>query len=326
MASWKKIIALDSTPVAENSFITVNTDDSVEVIRFGDLPAITPGTDQDVANVLANNPTNFLFVVDDTSDNDHKKVTFDDIAGGIAAALAEGLTTEQTAYFTGDVSGLPADLNGDGSVSTADLLEFLTAFGGISDGLDSSVRITTTASATLDETNIGQANAEVIPFTTSDASITAGNCALTIDGTNDKIVFSNTTAGTNQSNNWFQGNSNREYRFSVESGDNAFTTTAQVIGERIYVDAKIESFDAVSGGNSLGVRYEPLGFISISDAGENEFTLLNSADAILHENSTNGLLQGVAQRAEISFVAYTDLGTGCSVEINDIDVTIVEVF
>jgi len=327
MASWKKILAFDTSPTVENSFVTINSDDSVQVIRFGGLPPITPGSGEDVANVLASNPTNFLFAVDDFAENDHKKVTLDDIAGALAAGLVDGLPTGGTAYYTGETSGLPADLNNDGQVSTADLLEFLTAFGEVGDGSDTSVRLTTTASLSLDDTNEGPDNADTLTFTTSDSAISTGTAALTVDGTNNKLVFYNDgTASGLPAQYFFDGNPNRKYKFHTTSGGtNPFSVTLNVSSARISIRARIESFDAETSGNSVGVRYEPLAYYTeADDAAQYDVNFINGAEFIIHEGSFNSLLDGDAKRVEISFEGYTDNGEACSVQINDLDVTIMK--
>jgi hypothetical protein len=57
------------------------------------------------------------------------KFTFEDVICALTVQVAQSGGFNLTTQTTGDTLALQSDLNGDGQVSTADLLEFLTAFG-----------------------------------------------------------------------------------------------------------------------------------------------------------------------------------------------------
>lgn len=130
MGTWKKIISVDPTNAStvDNSFITINADESVEVISFNDLPAIDPadyaGLDT-VPEVLGNDPSNFLLSVHDVDDAKHKKLGLDNLAGFLATQIIveAGINANTTVQGLG--TGLTGDLDGDGSVGSADLLALL---------------------------------------------------------------------------------------------------------------------------------------------------------------------------------------------------------
>jgi len=167
MADWKRIVAIDATtPSAENSFVTVNTDDSVEVVSFNDLPAIdTTGYDS-VASAVGENADNYLFVVHDVDSGDHRKLSVQDFYGSIATNLLDEILTGGLISSTTNVQGIgvgdAADFNGDGSVSTADLLEFLGQFGSIVTSTPISVSVANCASTSIVENNVGTSTFDVL--------------------------------------------------------------------------------------------------------------------------------------------------------------------
>ena len=91
-------------------------------------------------------PGSFLMVVHDVAENKLKKLDIQELYAAITVELFQALIDagygSQEAYS--GTGGLIADLNNDGSVSTADLLEFLTSFGAIESADPTTVTLTST--------------------------------------------------------------------------------------------------------------------------------------------------------------------------------------
>ena len=205
MATWKKILVFPAaSPTVENSFVTVKTDDSntivQEVVSINDLPAIdTTGYDS-IASAIGENADNYMFVVHDIANADHRKLSVTDLYGSIATNLLDevqtaGLISPDT-NIQGIGTGNAADLNGDGSVSTADLLEFLTAFGQVTAVNPISVSVVNCASTAITANAIGTSTFDTLDldnFTVvlhNDVSVTTSPANDYFDIEQDGIVFS----------------------------------------------------------------------------------------------------------------------------------------
>ena len=130
--AWKKVITAEGE-TADNSFITINPDDSTDVIRISDLPAIpvvAPITS--AAEYLTDNSAALFFPVDDTTSDVHRKVSISELAGMLTIGMINDVVDSgngDISTFTNSETNLVGDFNGDGYVTTADLLSFLVSMG-----------------------------------------------------------------------------------------------------------------------------------------------------------------------------------------------------
>lgn len=201
MATWKKILVFPAaSPTVENSFVTVNTDDSQEVVSIDDLPAIdTTGYDT-IASAIGENADNYMFVVHDIANADHRKLSVTDLYGSIATNLLDDMLTGGLISADTNIQGIgtgnAADLNGDGSVSTADLITFLTAFGQVTAVNPISVSVANCASTAITANAIGTSTFDTLDldnFTVvlhNDVSVTTSPANDYFDIEQDGIVFS----------------------------------------------------------------------------------------------------------------------------------------
>lgn len=96
----------------------------------------------DLVDVDSNLLDRYEVILYDSIENNFKKANLDSIFGGLAAFIAN--TYAGSITIVNPNSGVPADLNGDGEVGTADLLLLLSNYGGSSgvDWLDSEIVFT----------------------------------------------------------------------------------------------------------------------------------------------------------------------------------------
>ena len=201
MATWKKILVFPTaSATVDNSFVTVNIDDSQEVVSINDLPAIdTTGYDS-IASAIGENADNYMFVVHDIANADHKKLSASELYGSIATNLLNEVQTGGLISADTNIQGIgvggAADLNGDGDVSTADLLQFLTAFGQVVAINPISVSVVNCASTSITATGVGTSTYDTLDldnFTVvlhSDVSVTTSPANNYFDIDQDGIVFS----------------------------------------------------------------------------------------------------------------------------------------
>lgn len=305
MANWRRVLTVDEeSSQSGNQFVTINADESIEVVRINDLDSITPDAGSDIPSTIANNPDNYLFCVDEVDVNEHKKLTLEHIVSAIAVELVGGMSSETRAYFTGATSGLPADLNDDGAVSVADLLELLVDFGLTGTREDSSVRITTTASQPIQPTAVYTNDAdpfsslEQIEFTQTDVVGAVDNVAVTVDAANDKIIFQN--AETGPESNWFSTHQGCYLQVVGGAETNSFSFTTTVDDATVYVFMKAEAF---AGSTSQEVHYSILG-TGLTNFGAGDYTF----NTTTFETNSPLNTDGDTTKIEVSFFAGTATG------------------
>jgi hypothetical protein len=309
MSAWKKVVTAEGA-TADNSFITINPDSGIEVVRIDDLDPITPDTDSDIAATIANDPENYLFVVDEVDQNAHKKLVLDDLMGAIGASLVLSTDPQAQAYFTGTTSGLAGDLNDDGSVSTVDLLAFLSEFGQTGTAYDSKVNLTTTGTASLSGSTITPQTAATIPFSTADATISSVNVAGEVDPTTETITFQNSSDGTT-SDEWFYTHQNRKIRIASPSTV-AFSVVTTLTNTWIYFIAKYTTYTT---NNVLqATSWVPIKLQTFGTAGPYDVSL----DQAVVTQAQVGTAQ--TGRVEVQIQAYVLNGEDATVSINDLDI------
>lgn len=310
MSAWKKVVTAEGA-TADNSFITINPDSGIEVVRINDLDPITPDADSDIAATIANDPENYLFVVDEVDQNAHKKLVLDDLIGAIGASLVLATDAGTQAYFSGTTSGLAGDLNDDGAVSTVDLLAFLTEFGMSGTAFDSKVNLTTTGTAVLSASTASQQTAATIPFSTADATISSVNVAGEVDGAAETITFQNSSNGTT-SDNWFSAHPNRKLRFASSSTTTAaFSATTTLDDTNIVFIAKYTPYTTVN--NPQTVQYVQLKSQQFVTAGTHDVFI----DAPVITDVVGG---GTTGKVVVQIQAYVTNGESTTVSINDLDI------
>lgn len=143
------------------------------------------------------------FMVNDAINKATKKLTLDDISahlliGLVNANIANGVGDEGTYTDSGSGNpGLLADFNGDGSVTTADLLEFLIAFGmsdsDVEDDEDTytvrSINIDDASDTDLSDGTVGSPNK--LRFQLTDVTSTNGSLDVVINAGDDEITIQN---------------------------------------------------------------------------------------------------------------------------------------
>jgi len=251
MASWKKIVALDSSPTVNNSFITVNTDDEVNVVAFGGLPVVPLEGYDTVAQRLTEQASDFNFAVhDDSSESGgaHRRLTFDDIAGALTVDLVNNLVDMgqgSVSTYTGSTSQALGDLNDDGVVSVADLLELLSMFNNVVDPVftDSGVTLTNCPSVSPsngggetpfdgDDANSGQL--DQIPL--ANAGFQGGSISVEVDENTDIITASaesglDISAFANQA-------------IALRANGTEFRVVSQVISQLFALWMKVKTIDS----------------------------------------------------------------------------------
>ena len=135
-----RLPAQPTTVSAGNQLCLYNRPDDdpvgdMKIASIEELPDIS-NLDSDLPRAIlsAASDGDFYFIANDTEGEKHVRVDFNDLIGALVLDLVNANVDAgigNTATYTNDTTGVLGDLNGDGSVSTADLLEFLTAFGQI---------------------------------------------------------------------------------------------------------------------------------------------------------------------------------------------------
>lgn len=195
------------------------------------------------------------FIVDIDTDpipGTQYKLSLDDISGMILlgminANIANGYGTDETYIDVGadNNTGLTGDLNGDGSVTTADLLAFLGQFGMIdTDDPDSAdnyspryVTINDVATQDVSSVDFSSDHKELLGWTNADISSNTGQLSI---GINDTSKFF-----TIESNEYFDMSAIPAKNLRFSNGDAAergITVYPNMVGGEIKLWAKIRLF------------------------------------------------------------------------------------
>lgn len=213
--------------------------------NLNSLAALTDGAANAPEDVLSGTPGNVNFVVENNtlSPAPPQKVNFEQI---IQALIAQGLTDVagdpannlSLATFTG--SGGVGDLNNDGQVSSADLLEFLINFGGSWAGSnsmlfqESEMEFSDGVLTTLNDTTW-----TTIQFDSADYTVFAGTQNVTVDyTTNHSVKFESQTSPY-----LLKDVLNKYIELKTRNGVLAFVTT-ELASQRITIRATIDLYDS----------------------------------------------------------------------------------
>ncbi len=194
------------------------------------------------------------FIVDANNLAQSKKLSLNDIGGYLVvqminANIANGIGDEGTYNSIGadNETGIPADLNGDGSVSTADLLEFLVAFGQVDeDTIDSNATYTlrkigiNALGSTTDFSSVSVGGRKKLEFLNDDVTVTEGQLDVGINSGDDEITIS--------SSSFFSMTAlpAKKLRFTNDDAneDGGVTVFPSSAGGQLFLESKIEVFNS----------------------------------------------------------------------------------
>ncbi len=194
------------------------------------------------------------FIVDANNLAESRKLSLNDIGGYLVvqmvnANIANGIGDEGTYTTLGadNELGEPADLNGDGEVSTADLLEFLTAFGQTdSDTIDSNATYTlrkigiNALGSTTDFGSVSVGGRKKLEFLNDDVTVTEGQLDVGVNAGDDEITIS--------SSSFFNMTAlpAKKLRFTNDDAndDGGVTVLPSSAGGQLFLEAKIEVFSS----------------------------------------------------------------------------------
>lgn len=307
----------------------------------GDLP-------RDILSAASSG--DFYFIANDTNEDKHVRVDFNDIVGALVLDLVNANIDAgfgNTTTYTNDTTGVIGDFNGDGVVSTADLLEFLTLFGApptfpsynprtvyLDTGQNTSL-LALSGTSTADYSSIiAGGNFGRIDITTSGSVVSAdGTLDVTIDTGSDTVTFADPVLG----NYNMSGAPNKKIIIrEIDDSQAAFAFTTQLADERVFVFVKVRAFS--SGGTQIGEDF----YHNIADVQTSEpaiipvplsqtlFVIGGGGGGVTSNNSTlgtvipNGLANTSIDSLEVSFYAASLMGSASFVQIQDVQVKLEE--
>jgi hypothetical protein len=236
------------------------------------------------------------FIVDIDTDpipGTQYKLSLDDIAGALLLGMinsnvANGYGTDETYIDVGadNNTGLSGDLNGDGSVTAADLLQFLGQFGLIdTDDPDSAdnyspryVTINNVATQDVSSVDFSSDHKELLGWTNADISSNTGQLDI---GINDTSKFF-----TIESNQYFDMSAipAKKLRFSHgDATETGVTVYPNMVGGVIRLWAKIRLF------NSSDLQLGTTGYFELSTFVNNTTLPADGAVKVYINNSPNGV-------------------------------------
>ena len=192
--------ALPASPADAGSgqFLTLESSSSTPYTskwvwkKTPDLAEIVGGAGEPSGSVVGEaDPDKYLMIVHDVDAQELKKMDIQELYGAITTSLFQALIDAgygSTEAYTG-TSGLLGDINGDGSVSAADLLEFLTQFGAIETAEPLTIDfIDTVLMGTAQLDGVDQSGV-LIDIGTGDTTVDNGAFSVTVDlGTDEWTI------------------------------------------------------------------------------------------------------------------------------------------
>lgn len=291
------------------------------------LDDLTDNSSNLPAHVLYSDPTNIHFVVENNSLSTPvvQKVTWDQL---IKSIIEVGVNDLVAAGY-GDIdtyspNGIVGDLNGDGDVSTADLLEFLTMFGqGWLNAAGSFWQATVAEVNNGGLTNV-TSSITVLNFDTQDVTVTQGTQAVTVSGAGNSITIESGTSETPIS-----ALSTKQLKVFTDVSTDAFTVVTSQSNERVEYYLLVDCYDDSDVQVGSTVQYNfATGFFGA--AGTFTTGTVGSADygaiplgAFTNAGITDGLANTSIEKLVVKFGAKTDNGTSTLVNINNLDIRLV---
>lgn len=306
MPAWKKVVTAEGA-TADNSFITINPDSVIEVVRISDLPAIpvtAPITS--AAEYLTDNSAALFFPVDDTTSDVHRKVSISELAGMLTIGMIQDVVDSgngDISTFTSSETNLVGDFNNDGSVSTADLLYFLTIIGQAAEpAFDNGVLSVTNCPTLTSLPNISNAtptsDSDLNLLEISNASGNGGSFIGTVNSTsgNEYIQWEE-----GADIDWTNGTLFANKKLKLLYQPNAFKFVPVVGGAQVRYYAKVTTYNA--SGTDLDSVYI---YLNSRIAQENEAgqSLYSSCPAITIGGTTDEYISLNFSSAGGTAVAY----------------------
>lgn len=140
---------------------------------------------------LSANPDT-LFLTQEGGNNPVRKVTFEDIMAAIVETGVDALVNAgygTTSTYTADGSAVTGDLDGDGSVSTTDLLIFLTSFGSLVDQVLYNFNLSVFRHSSGGQRDLISRDVFYDMNITTSSADTTGSQNVTIDTTNGAVTI-----------------------------------------------------------------------------------------------------------------------------------------
>ena len=291
------------------------------------LDDLTDNSSNLPAHVLYSDPSNVHFVVENNSLSTPvvQKVTWDQLIKSIIEVGVNDLVAAGYGSIdTYSPNGILGDLNGDGEVSTADLLEFLTMFGqGWLDAAGSFWQATVAEINNGGLTNV-TSSITVLNFDTADVTVTQGTQAVTVSGAGNSITIESGTSETPIS-----ALSTKQLTIFTDVSTDAFTVVTTQSNERVEYYVLVDCYDDSDVQVGSTVQYNfGTGFFSV--AGTFSTGTVGSADygaiplsAFTTAGVTDGLANSSVEKLVVKFGAKTDNGTSTLVNINNLDIRLV---
>lgn len=289
------------------------------------LDDLTDNSSNLPAHVLYSDPGNVHFVVENNSLTTPvvQKVTWDQLIKSIIEVGVNDLVAAgygSTATFS--PGGILGDLNGDGSVSTADLLEFLTLFGqSWADNAGDFWQPTTADVSNANNTVISD-SITTLSFDATDVTVTQGTQAVTVSGAANTITIES------GSDTPMSALSTKKLRVTSKSGSDAFTVITDQALETVYYWVVVRCYDSsdVQVGYTVqylvGVQNFPeAGTYSTSTVVGNSFGDIPASE--FTGNMTDGLANTDIEKIVVNFAASNDSGNGTIVIINNLEIALV---
>jgi hypothetical protein len=291
---------------------------------FNALDQLTNAAAETAAEALYGSPASIKFVAENTDLSTIKpmKVTFQDIIQAIIEVGANDLAADPSNdydinTFTG--SGGVGDLNGDGVVSVADLLEFLITFGQAWGSSSSNLFNPSTIEFTDSDAHQIGTNITTITFSSGDVTVVdAGTQTITVDNTNDlvEITSLNSTLDLTLV-------PSKEITFSSYANSAAYVSTTQA-NQTIVLWAYIRLYDSssVQLGTTAQIFLGNKTFAQ-AQAGQvwetfNPVTVINST-ILSGTGHTSGWNNSNVDKYDIRLAAQTN-GGGATIQLDNVRV------
>jgi len=291
------------------------------------LDDLTDNSSNLPAHVLYSDPTNVHFVVENNSLTTPvvQKVTWDQL---IKSIIEVGVNDLVAAGY-GDINtyspgGLVGDLNGDGAVGTADLLEFLVLFGSSWQSAAGSFWEPTVAEVNNGNlTNVGS-SMTTLSFDTPDVTVTQGTQAVTVSGAANSITIESGTSETPIS-----ALATKELKVFTDVSTDAFTVVTSQSNERVEYYLLVDCYDDsdVQVGSTVQYNFATgffgaAGTFSTGTVGSANYGAI-PLNAFTNAGITDGLANTSIEKLVVKFGAKTDNGTSTLVNINNLDIRLV---